>query len=89
MPQYNGKEVLTVGKFEQARRVVKDWLAKTYPGVDMPTPYKPGHEGDKWVLTLEIEPDWAIEISQDGSVEWPNGVWVEAVNPWCLGLHPA
>jgi hypothetical protein len=89
MPQYEGTEVLTIGKFDQARAVVKDWFAKNYPGCDMPTPYKPGHEGSMWVLTLEIAPDWAIEISHDESVKWPEGVFAEPVNGCCLGLYPA
>jgi hypothetical protein len=89
MPSYNGTRVLTVGKFDQTRAVVQDWFSKHLPGVDWPTPYKPGHEGPMWVLSLEGVGDWPIDITQDESVEWPAGVFAEPVNSWCLGLYPA
>lgn len=89
MPTYNGKPVLTMGKFDKAREVVRVWMGKNRPGYDMPTSYKPGHEGDMWVLSLEGADDWAVSISNDDSVVWPSGVFAEPVAGWCLGLYPA
>lgn len=88
MPQHEGKPVLTIGKFDEARAVVKTWLTvHGYP--EMPTPYMPGHEGPMWVLSLESYEDWAILISQDDAVQWPAGVFAEPVTGWCLGLYPS
>jgi hypothetical protein len=89
MPQYEGKPVLTVGKFDQARAVVTAWFAKNEPGSGLPTPYRPGHEGRMWVLSLEGADDWTIRITNDPEVRWPDGVFAEPVNGWCLGLYPA
>lgn len=90
MPTYGGTPVLTVGKFDQARKVVDRWFADKYPDCDRPTPYKPGHEGPMWVLSLEGGPDdWPILLSHDDTVTWPDGVFAEPVNSWCLGLYPA
>ena len=88
MPQYEGKEVLTIGKFDQVRKVVNDWFARQ-GCEDMPTPYKPGHEGPMWVLSYGGGDDWAIRITQDEAVVWPDGVFAEPVNGGCLGLYPA
>ena len=87
MPQYEGTAVLTVGKFDAARKVVTEWLGSH--GYDLATPYKPGHEGPMWVLSLEGYEDWAIRITNDESVTWPPGVFAEPVSGWCLGLYPA
>lgn len=88
MPTYGGTPILTIGKFDAARQVVTDWFNRHgYP--DLPTPYKPGHEGPMWVLSLEGYDDWTLRITQDESVEWPPGVFAEAVTSWCLGLYPA
>jgi hypothetical protein len=88
MPQYEGQPVLTVGKFDQARAVVTEWFnANGY--ADLPTPYKPGHEGPMWVLSLEGYEDWTVRISNDDTVQWPAGVFAEPVNTWCLALYPA
>jgi hypothetical protein len=89
MPTYGGTPVLTVGKFDQARAVVTEWFREHGDG-EFPTPYKPGHEGPMWVLSLESGPeDWAIRITEDLRDRWPNGVHAEAVYSWCLGLYPA
>lgn len=88
MPQYNGTPVLTVGEFDAARKVVADWLDQ-HGYEELPTPYKPGHEGPMWVLSLEGYEDWAIRISADDAVQWPDGVFAEPVASWCLGLYPA
>lgn len=87
MPQFEGREVLTVGKFDAARKVVTEWLGSH--GYDRATPYKPGHEGPMYVLSLAGCGDWAVEISHDESVIWPDGVFAEPVAGWCLGLYPA
>lgn len=89
MPTYNGTPVLTIGKAEQCRRAVEEWFIDHMGWAeDRPTLYKPGHEGDMWVLSLEGCDDWAIRLSADESVKWPDGVWVEPVADWCLGLYP-
>lgn len=88
MPQYGGTEVLTIGKFDQARDIVRQWF-NDHGYADMPTPYKPGHEGPMYVLSLEGCEDWAVRISQDDTVVWPEGVFAEPVAGWCLGLYPA
>lgn len=87
-PTYEGKPVLTADQAEQAERVAETWFnANGY--ADLPTSYKPGHEGPMWVLSLEGYEDWAVRISSDDDVQWPAGVWVEPVTSWCLGLFPA
>lgn len=87
MPQYEGTEVLTIGKAEAAKRVAEEWCDSKFFG-DAPAMYKPGHEGAMWVLSLEGYEDWAVRIAQDDTVKWPDGVWVEPVAGWCLGLYP-
>lgn len=88
MPQYEGKEVLTIGKAEACKRVAEQWFdAKGYG--DAPAMYKPGHEGAMWVLSLEGYGEWATDISADPDVKWPEGVFAEPVADWCLGLYPA
>lgn len=88
MPQHDGIEVLTIRKADEAKFVAEAWF-KDKGYADMPAMYKPGHEGSMWVLSLEGYDDWAVELSQDESVRWPVGVWVEPVASWCLGLYPA
>jgi hypothetical protein len=44
------------------------------------------HEGPFWNISLEGADDWAITIDRD---IWPEGVFVEPVAGWCLGLYPA
>lgn len=88
MPQYDGKEVLTIGKFDAVREVVNAWFSN-HGYLDLPTPYKPGHEGPMWVLSYEGMGDWTFDITQPDAVVWPPGVYAEAVNGWCLGLYPA
>lgn len=88
MPTYGGTPVLTIGKFDAARQVVTDWFREQgWP--DMPTPYKPGHEGPMWVLSLEGGPeDWPIRASEELRDKLPDGVFAEPVTSWCLGLYP-
>lgn len=88
MPKYDGKEVLTTNKADQAKRVAEEWFVGQ-GALDFPVMYKPGHEGAMWVLSLEGYEDWAVRLSADKSVKWPPGVWVDAVTDWCLGLYPA
>jgi hypothetical protein len=44
------------------------------------------HEGPFWNISFEGDYDWAVTIRRD---IWPEGVFVEPVAGWCLGLHPA
>lgn len=54
-----------------------------------PKLYRPGHEGPFWNISLEGVEEWAYDASISDSIEWPDGVYVEAVNTWCLALYPA
>lgn len=54
-----------------------------------PALYPPGHEGPMWVASLEGVGEWAIGIARDDKVIWPDGVFVEPVASWCLGLYPS
>lgn len=93
MPQYEGTEVLTIGKAEQAKRAAEAWFEEWFSWSDTPVMYKPGHEGAMWVLSLEGGPDdWPFRISGGTDLpgaKWPAGVFAEPVNGWCLGLYPA
>ena len=45
-----------------------------------------------WVLSLEGGGDdvpWPIQVCDDLRDKWPDGVFAEPVNHWCLGLYPA
>lgn|SRR5574341_1601993 len=92
MPQYEGKDVLTIGKADECRRVAEEWFA-ALGWDDVPRLHKPGHEGPMWVLSLEGGPeDWPLLISGsigDQAATWPDGVFAEPVtSSWCLGLYP-
>lgn len=64
-------------------------IVRSYVGFgQLPATYPPGHEGPMWVVSLEGAEDWAIRISQLDGVAWPQGVRVEPVEGWCLGLYP-
>lgn len=92
MPQYEGTEILTIDKAEQAKRVAEEWFIDKigFQESELPVLYQPGHEGPMWVLSLEGGPeDWTIMLSHNDTVKWPDGVFVEPVNSWCLGLYPA
>lgn len=91
-PTYEGTPVLTIDKAEQAKRVAEEWFIDKigFQESELPTMYAPGHEGPMWVLSLEGGPeDWTIMLSHDDTVKWPDGVFVEPVASWCLGLYPA
>lgn len=92
MPQYDGTEVLTIGKADQAKRAAEAWFQEWFSWSDTPAMYKPGHEGPMWVLSLKGGPDdWTVRIAGGGSIpgaQWPAGVLAEPVNSWCLGLYP-
>lgn len=89
MPTYEGTPVLTIGKFDQARDAVTAWFNEHAPDCDKPTPYKPGHEGPMWVLSLEGGPeDWPMQVCEALRDKWPAGVFAEPVTSWCLGLYP-
>jgi hypothetical protein len=89
MPSYEGTRVLTVGKAEEAKRAVERWF-DTIGWPDAPAMYKPGHEGPMWVLSLEGGPeDWPLQVCDALYQKWPDGVFAEPVNSWCLGLYPA
>lgn len=87
MPQYDGKEVLTIGKADAAKRVAEEWSTQNH--YDAPLMFKPGHDGSRWVLVMSGAEEWALEISNDDSVTWPAGVYVEAVNGCTLSLYPS
>lgn len=90
MPHHNNNPVLTIGKADECRRIINAWL--TEAGNEPGRLYKPGHEGDFWCYSLEGGPeDWPLILSgsiTDSPVTWPEGVWAEPVNTWCLALHP-
>lgn len=87
MPQYDGKEVLTIGLADAAKRAAEEWSDKR--GYPAPAMYKPGHEGPMWVLSLEGYGDWALGVTSDHGAAWPPGVFAEPVADWCVGLYPA
>jgi hypothetical protein len=91
MPTYGGTPVLTPDQAEHAQRVANDWFkAQGFEDTELPAMYQPGHEGPMWVLSLEGGPeDWPILLSHDDTVTWPDGMYVEPVTHWCLGLYPA
>ena len=68
-------------------KIVKEWIErKAGPEWD-PRLYRPGHEGDFWNISLEgAQDDWPWLMSQDESVTWPKGVYVEAGASWYLCL---
>ena len=87
MPQYDGKEILTIGKADQARTAIQNWLLSR--GADeVGRLYKPGHEGPFWSYSLEETGESAIGAVERGVITWPRGVYAEAVNDWCIGLYP-
>ena len=93
MPTYGGTPVLTPDQAEAAAHTVDQWFAiHGYEESEHPTMYKPGHEGPMWVLSLEGGGDdvpWPIQVCDDLRDKWPDGVFAEPVNHWCLGLYPA
>lgn len=87
MPQYDGKEVLTIGKAEQAKRAAEAWCERVGYG-DAPLLFKPGRLGDHWTLVMSGDEGWASEIEQDESMTWPAGVGVDVVNGCTVSLYP-
>lgn len=80
-------EYITETKARECLEIVKKYLGQIDGG--WAVLYPPGHEGPMWVVSLEGCGDWAIRISQDEEVTWPEGVFTEPVAHWCLGLYPA
>jgi len=70
---------------EAALAVVQNWMP---PGYDPVRLYEPGFHADGWVIAMDGGPeDWPIHLSDSGSVKWPAGVGVEALNHWSLSLY--
>lgn len=82
-PTYEGKPVLSADQAHECLVIVRGLL-----GTDEAQLYPPGHEGPMWVISLEGWEDWAIRLSEL-TEEFPDGVFVEPVTGWCLGLYPA
>lgn len=78
---------------EQAKAcldLVKEWIErKAGPGWE-PKLYEPGFHAEGWTIALEglADLEWPWTMSQDKSVPWPDGVWVEAGSDWYLSLLP-
>lgn len=89
MANYDGHQVLTIRKAQEAKSAVEQWFDSIgWP--DAPALYQPGHEGPMWVLILEGGPeDWPMQVCDALYRKWPTGVFAEPVNSWCLGLYPA
>lgn len=82
-PTYDGRPVITEDQANACLTVVRTLL-----GTDEATLYPPGHEGPMWVISLEGWEDWTIRLAAiDGA--FPDGVFAEPVNHWCLALYPA
>lgn len=83
--------VLTEQQAKDTFEIVRHWLVATVdPNAD-PKLYPPGHEGPMWVISWEGAGEWAIDFTQASWVADRdlNGVFLEPVFPWCLGLYPA
>jgi hypothetical protein len=74
---------------EACLAVVQQYIDRTEGEGWEPKLYPPGHEGPFWVVSLECQSDWAIDIGSAEGITWPDGVFPEAVASWCLGLHVA
>jgi hypothetical protein len=75
---------------EQALATVREWLvAKGSWDADEVELYEPGFHCNGWAIALEGGPEeWPWHVSQDvGEEGWPDGVFAEPVNHWCLGLY--
>lgn len=82
------RPLLTREKAEAGLAVVQRYINTTYgPGWE-PKLYEPGHEGPFWNVSLEGAEDWTLRIRMYDETEFPPGVYVEAVNSWCLALYP-
>lgn len=81
---------VTIEQANACLAVVQEYIDHTEgPGWE-PKVYPPGHEGDYYVVSLECGADnWPYAISKPGTVTWPDGVAVGAVNHFALSLHPA
>lgn len=57
--------------------------------------YEPGFHADCWVIAWEGwrgDIAWPIEVSEanyTGKIVLPDGVYVEAMNHWSVGVYPA
>jgi len=81
---------VTEAQATACREIAQAYIDRTYgSGWDVAV-YPPGHEGDFWVLSLELgEHYWPYEIGDDDdTVVWPAGVWTEAKNHFALALYP-
>lgn len=70
---------LTIAQKYIERIAGPGWEAKLYRD----------HEGPYWNISLEGADEWAITITHDESITWPDGVFAEPGAGWCLNLHPA
>jgi len=83
-------EQLTREQAEACLKIVQDWIAirggKQWLGhLKL---YEPGFHCGGWAIALEGGPEeWPWYISQDKSITWPEGAFVEAGATWYLGLH--
>lgn len=82
-------EVITKTQAAECLAIVQAWVnEKSGPGWD-PQLYPPGFHANGWTIALEGSfEDWPYRMSEDETITWPRGVWVEAGNTWYLGLYP-
>lgn len=74
---------------EQCLKLVTDWLT-TQGTNEAPTLYEPGFHCSGWAIALEGGPDvWPVDLTHEGGVVWPKGVFAEPGSHWYLGLYPA
>lgn len=76
---------LPKGTAQRCLKIVEGFVGEGWE----PALYPPGHEGEMWVVSLEGAGEWSIDLSNDDTVTWPDGVFVEPVASWCLGLYPS
>lgn len=81
-------EQLTREQAEACLTIVQSWLADPHTGGQAKL-YEPGFHCGGWAIALEGGPDdWPWQVSQAiGEFGWPEGVYAEPVNHWCLGLY--
>lgn len=87
---YDDDDTLTREQAEACLPLIQAYIDRTAgPGWTVNL-FPPGHECDHWVASLECGSDcWPYVISEPGTVTWPDGVAVGAVNHLALSLHPA
>lgn len=82
--KHPGVAYLTEAQALACLKIVKDYL---HHDAD-PRLYR-DHEGPYWNISYEGDYEWPMRICEARRGQWPDGVFIEPVAGWCLGLYPA